>query len=299
MILSMKKYTLRLIVVIILSNSVNLFSQSLKFPYSGKPNIDGVIDSAEWSAADSVSITISVNRKTVVYFMRDSSNLNFAFAGNLISGGNYFPEILINTHNDSASTFQTDDWWFHVSATDCEFKGGYGDYSNCQLVRPNWIAEPNFQAGQVTDTVEISIPDSTLGITSSDTIGISFLLNNFQNIQNYPANSNHLNPSTWAKATFSNTITGIDEKREPEAREFKVYPNPTKGPLKLEIQGSVGLSVSLQVLSLSGKLLESRSLNVSNGYLYEDLDLSSYEKGVYFLVIDSGIDKSYRKVVKY
>src|SRR5687767_5395371 len=97
----------------------------INVPYGAASTIDGTFSPGEWDDANMLVLTASPQTK--VLYKHDSSNFYIAFAGNLQSG-NKFPEILLDINNAKTSGWQDDDWWFHVSATDCEYKAEYGNY---------------------------------------------------------------------------------------------------------------------------------------------------------------------------
>lgn len=235
----------------------------IHIPYSAAPQIDGSFTANEWDPADTVHINLPVGVPTKVMMMHDSSNLYVAFVDNLQSGLMRFPEVLIDLNNSKSASWEMDDWWFHVSATDCEYQGQYGNYDSCMLVRPNWLAEKNFQqSGPNVDTVEMSIPFATLGLTlpTHDTIGLSFdLTNTASSWDHWPVDANRTIPSTWGLGVFlADGVTSIVKTKE--EFQVKAFPNPNYGLLKIESPKSEIQKV--QILDPMGKLmLENESVN--------------------------------------
>lgn len=261
--------------------------QNLYIPLGTSPLTDGLFHRSEWTGADSVVIPISSNKSTKVYFKHDNTKLYVAFAGNLQSGGNYFPEVLVDSQHDRATTFASDDWWFHVSATDCEYQGQYGNYSNCSVVRPNWTALPNFVfGGPAVDTVELEISFSTLGITTNDTIGLSFLLNNFTAVQAYPLSSIETNPSTWSSATFA-SLTSLNNELSP-VEELNLSPNPSKGTVQLKLKMNRNASCFLKLFDAQGRLLLEKQLASNALWVEELINIENKLPGIYF--VDLQID---------
>ncbi len=229
----------------------HLFAQ-IKIPIGPVITVDGSLTSAEWTASDTVVIMAPGGNVEVLY-QHDFNALNLAFTGVMESGGTpRFPEVLIDTQNDRATGFQADDWWFHVSGTDCEYQGQYGNYDSCETVRPNWTAVPNFTASLPNvDTVEIRIPLSTLSINSNDTIGASFLMNNFMSWNHWPTMAARQNPSTWQPMYFSNSLRA----RGYESPFYEVYPNPADDFVCVE---GVKAAHTISLYSVLGKkVLES------------------------------------------
>lgn len=241
----------KILTLILLCNSLNLKAQNqIIIPYGDSIFVDGIISADEWTDTDSIEINFLNTKKVKVYYKHDLENLLFCYKGNLESANVRFPEILLDLQFDRSSNFQSDDWWFHVSATDCEYKGAYGNYSNCALTKSLWTANNITQGVPLTDLVEIKIPFSSIGIQLSniDTIGISFLVTNTANAFNHwPTNANRLNPSTWGKAIIEKTKTGLSKLK---SDDFILFPNPGNTTLyiktnlikfnKYEIYNSIG-----------------------------------------------------------
>ena len=77
-------------------------------------------------------------------------------------------------------------------------------------------------------------------------------------------------------------------------KEIRIFPNPTKGKLRVEISNiEDGDIIILKVFDLQGREIYSNE-KLSN----YDIDLSNYENGVYLLDIILNNEKSYWKIVK-
>jgi hypothetical protein len=74
----------------------------------------------------------------------------------------------------------------------------------------------------------------------------------------------------------------------------RIYPNPTKGVLHIEISSENNQESNLTVHDLHGKLITQ-----NEGFLYNcDINLSSYPAGVYILRVFIGSDSKEWKVIK-
>ena len=77
-------------------------------------------------------------------------------------------------------------------------------------------------------------------------------------------------------------------------KEIRIFPNPTKGKLRVELSNiEEGDVIMLKVFDLQGREIYSKE-KLSN----YDIDLSNYENGVYLLDIILNKEKSYWKIVK-
>ncbi|MBF0376821.1 MAG: hypothetical protein HQK72_05010 [Desulfamplus sp.] len=111
---------------------------------------------------------------------------------------------MLDINNDKATSWQTDDWWLHASAADCEGNGQYNVWSSCQEKLIGWDAN-NFLRPQ--DIVEIQISYEKLGLVSLNKeflddkkiMGIAFsVTDKINNSRFWPPEAKLENPSTWA-----------------------------------------------------------------------------------------------------
>lgn len=263
----------------------------MEIPFGTTPVIDGIISQDEWSDADTLSIAILNQTKTVTVLCKhDGNNLHLAYLGNLESVNARFPEVLLDVNNDKSATWLQDDWWFHVSATDCEYQGQYGNFDSCQLVRPNWTAVPNMTPGApLTDTIEVQIPFTTINLdtSTSDTIGISFLVTNtFSAFEHWPASANRNNPSTWANAVFAAQTTGISQA-ESLWPSFTIFPNPSQGRFRLVFENEFIAETEIRIVNAWGQTVFTEKINARERHVERIFDLLA-GPGIYWLQLKSG-----------
>ena len=84
-----------------------------------------------------------------------------------------------------------------------------------------------------------------------------------------------------------------------DVNEVKIYPNPTKGSLTIELTGSVfdiqgAIAPEIALYDASGRQLQNQRTEVS---LFQ-LDLSSYSPGWYLLIIRGGAERQEYKIIK-
>ena len=75
-------------------------------------------------------------------------------------------------------------------------------------------------------------------------------------------------------------------------QEIRIFPNPTNKLLLIEV--STSNRYSMEITSLNGQLILNRELKEST----HQLDLSSFQKGVYFITIRSKDFITTRKIIK-
>jgi hypothetical protein len=244
----MRKTSLFLLLVGFLSTQAQ---SPLLVPQLPSPTADGHIGAGEWDAAALVTVPTTAGNSVTVRLLHDGSQLCVAFMGPMESASVLFPELMLDLQLDAAATWQTDDVWFHVSATDCESAGSYADWGDCLAVQPDWTAVPNMTpGGAVTDTIEMLLPFSKLGIAAPDTVGYALCLTNTSSIfKMWPTTANRNNPSTWGTLVLEGLATS---QVAPEQRRFVVYPNPSPDGT-FWIYGNVATPLTWQLLNICGE----------------------------------------------
>lgn len=67
---------------------------------------------------------------------------------------------------------------------------------------------------------------------------------------------------------------------------IRVFPNPVSSLLKVEMGSQLEKQVDIRLFNANGQLLYSQKLNLEEGFLTEQIDLSNFPQGVYFLSVD-------------
>nr|NQU89007.1 T9SS type A sorting domain-containing protein [Bacteroidota bacterium] len=252
----MKKRFIQLIGLAILS--LNLFAQETTGLKYGEPvNLDGTITYAEWQDADSIEIPAPSSQAIKVYFKHDGTNFLAAFVLHNIEVNEYkIPEILFDTYNDKAETWQPDDWWFHVSAQDCEAVGTYDVWDDCAIVQPDWQGVPNFGFGTAPpiDTIELLIPWEKLSLQTGDTIGFAFDFWVSDDLRLYwPDDAEIESPSTWGTVIISEGPTGQIYQQKGQRNIIRVQPNPFHEFTKIEYSVAKRSRAKVTITNSSGK----------------------------------------------
>ena len=71
-----------------------------------------------------------------------------------------------------------------------------------------------------------------------------------------------------------------------EAGDYKLFPNPTKGPFEVDFFVRTPGQMSLQLINALGQILLKKSYHYDGCCRIELFDLSNYPAGVYFVVAD-------------
>ena len=93
-----------------------------------------------------------------------------------------------------------------------------------------------------------------------------------------------------------NTIIGIDENVQESNTKFAVAPNPNNGEFKLFLNSEVAANYTLNVHNMLGQVVHTESVSV-NGFLSKDMNLSGYDKGVYFVSLVNDNERLVKKIV--
>ncbi|MFA6933151.1 MAG: T9SS type A sorting domain-containing protein, partial [Bacteroidales bacterium] len=125
----------------------------------------------------------------------------------------------------------------------------------------------NVPSGYVYYQIEIII-DTTQSKANENSIRSNYATNNPLGIVNYSSN---------------NIIT-------------KLYPNPTEGKARLEIEG-LSSDVDVLVYDMVGRVIQTHKINKGKKEL--EIDLSGYAKGVYSIrIMNDSINQTKKLIVK-
>jgi hypothetical protein len=258
--------------------------QFITFPNGSAPLIDGVMSLLEWSDAAHIEIKVNANETVKVFYKTHADTLYFSFVGRLESGNFRFPEICLDTRNDKSFFWEGDDWWFHVSATDCDYNGAPAVYTDCALDQDDWLAMPNIVHGlPIVDSIEIAIPFSKVNLASKDTFGIAFnVTNTFSTWNFWPEEAQLQQPATWATACFSQTTSsGIPFFSEDTG--IQIYPNPCDG--QFTISSALGFSDVILYDGL-GKLITAVHHQDKVNQISLEVNSLNLQKGTYMISVD-------------
>jgi len=166
-----------LLILIPFTISSTYSKNKIKIPIGSKIKADGIIENNEWIDAYQCNIDMNNYGEAKVYIKHDTDVLNFLYLFNIENKSTLcFPEIYIDPELNIGTQWQSDDWWFHVSGTDCSSKGIPDNYDNCRVTQNDWTANPNFAMGNEAVPLfefEISIPLNKIGISTDKSFGMA------------------------------------------------------------------------------------------------------------------------------
>ncbi len=172
-------------------------------PPGASIDVDGAIGSGEWDDARPYPLAPTPDWTPVVKMKHDGQSLLVLFSQFQPPSrppAVVFPEILLDIGNDKAASLEADDWWFHVSFTDCAATGRYDDYDGCVPQAEGWEAN-NFSRGPLLNLIEMRIDFATLQIdaTEAQDLGLLLRLSDTQGYaSHWPADADPDRPATWA-----------------------------------------------------------------------------------------------------
>ena len=199
--------------IALVSAGLRAAAEPLEIPWGTAPRIDGIFGPAEWEGSATVQMeaghgTIEVH----VHLVHDGQQLYLAFEyvenphDELI-----FPEILISPSGVRTDEWADVDWWFHVSATNCDAQGTYDDYSRCAYMRPLWLGRPNYptRGYQAVHATEIRIPFSMVGIEPGRPFGLALSVDCYPSETRgyWPDGASVSSPATWGEAVLEPCAT--------------------------------------------------------------------------------------------
>ncbi len=188
---------------------------SLAIPFGPRATIDGEVSPGEWDAARLVRFSFEdVLGDSVianVWLMHDDQSLQVAYVFEPTNEEIFIaPELFLDTDNDRSPSLRSDDWWFHVSASDCATAGRYDDYSTCTM-NADWETGPRpsqREHGEQLDTFEIRIPFSKIRVATGSEIGLGFRVMHSAQVSGewvmrtafWPLHGSPDSPATWETA---------------------------------------------------------------------------------------------------
>lgn len=171
---------------------------------AGSPiEVDGIVADGEWDDATPFAIEAGADWTVPVGIKHDGEALLLVYASFQPPAAPpfaVFPELMVDVGLDAGDALERDDFWFHVSATDCSATGALDEYEGCVPDARDWDAN-NFPQGSLIDLVEIRIPLQTLGLdlAAPRDVGLLLRLSDTQGFATqWPDDGDAEVPATWA-----------------------------------------------------------------------------------------------------
>lgn len=178
---------------------------NITIPAGTTPQLDGRFSPDEWADAASQTIVVAEAINVQTYSKHDAANLYVAFTGLDQGEMALFPELLLDTGYDSNTTWNEDDYWFHVSTNLCQGSGPEALWQQCGAVN-GWRAT---SFAQNAATIEFQIPYERIGwqARTDQPIAISWAVMvltaaDEESRSFWPETAVFDQPATWAKGVI-------------------------------------------------------------------------------------------------
>ncbi len=89
---------------------------------------------------------------------------------------------------------------------------------------------------------------------------------------------------TCSTLTFVFSVTGVTEHTIKSA-DLNLFPNPAKNRVTVRFNSNNTANVTIELIDLMGKTIRKTDRNIVKGINQTDLDLSDFEKGIYFVKV--------------
>lgn len=101
----------------------------------------------------------------------------------------------------------------------------------------------------------------------------------------------NLNDEATVTINLNNT-TGFNNI---ESQNFKIYPNPARDFVNIEIQNTENNNTLVEIVNINGQLIYSETISNNS----QTIDLSDYSPGIYYVRINSSINRIVKKLIIY
>ena len=91
------------------------------------------------------------------------------------------------------------------------------------------------------------------------------------------------NINIYTGSPSDNLVVGLEEQEE--LGNVAVYPNPTEGELSVRFDANSGQQMNLQIMDVTGKVVQTKSINANSGTNLVVLGTEMLSSGMYFLQI--------------
>ena len=194
-----------------------------------------------------------------------------------------------------ASTEDDDASWIHTFSPSSTWGTAGGDFSASPSasITLGGVGAYSVSASGMADDVQgwLDDADSNFGWII---LGNETTARTAKKLESREASNESRRPTLTV--TFSGgNATNIEDV---ESVSLRIFPNPSlDGNVRLEAEGLVVGTVDLQVINLVGQNLIRRELNVLAGRVQEDINLSSWGAGIYFIHLRTESGTRTQKVV--
>ncbi|MCX6234419.1 MAG: T9SS type A sorting domain-containing protein [Bacteroidetes bacterium] len=88
-------------------------------------------------------------------------------------------------------------------------------------------------------------------------------------------------------------------EKELDIDDLLFFPNPNNGKFSLSFSSAINSNTSINIIDSNGKVVYSEELGQFSGKYNKEIDISSFDKGAYFLQITQGEKTCTKKIIVY
>ena len=231
----------------------------------------------------------------------DIRRIAFRDANNAISGSSFINSVVKNTF----TYIKTTDGgltWTSVSASGAIFGSDF-----CAVPGTNFYVSTGADFKGAKQGSSMSMDDGSTWQLMEDTTGFyagttgqRTAVNFFNSTLGY-AGGFTANPSTsngifkWSGPVVA--YVGID-KTSSTKNSFNVYPNPCSDNLSIALSGIKDKKTNVKISNALGEIVYESSTIYQTPIYTKHVDVSSFSKGIYFVIVNDGTNSSVQKVIK-
>jgi len=112
----------------------------------------------------------------------------------------------------------------------------------------------------------------------------------------YP--SHKIRAATFGRGLWESDLyylaNGIGDKNERQKAKISVFPNPSKGIFKVQMEETTDKTTEITVMSVTGETIEFFSVSGKSEII---LNLSDYVSGIYFLKVENNHQILIKKII--
>lgn len=175
------------------------------------------------------------------------------------------------------------------------FGEGY-PYFNISYWQQNdslYINVNQFTSTSVTPLFKMNF-ELKVNFNGSDTIAKFYQQTNMQTFKipmNKLVTGIVFDPNNW----IINGLVNINRIDEYKATNFLIYPNPCSDKLQIYLGSNKSGNYQIRITNISGKEILIKDWDADN---FSEINISNLEKGIYFLQISDGLNKTVQKFIK-
>ena len=150
---------------------------------------------------------------------------------------------------------------------------GNGVYSSSATTGNQWYLDGNIAPGATNQTFDASLyKGSTVTVIVTNADGCT-------------------------SETSADAVVGLSEIKN-TLNNVNVYPNPSNGLFDINFNAATSATYDVKVTNVIGQTLVNRTVNVS-GNMNVNMDITSFNQGLYFVIISSqGEENVYKLIVE-